>query len=39
MSERWHRQGTASAHMIALFFCFAKEIKRRIPASKSGVCI
>src|SRR5438477_4967 len=39
ISDRWHRQGTASAHMIAIRSLVAISIRRCRPPSNSGVCI
>ena len=39
MRERWQRQGTASAHMIAIWPCPADSTSFSSPAANSGVCM
>jgi hypothetical protein len=38
-SERWHRHGTASEHMIAAFLSEASFINRFMPSSNLAVCM
>ncbi len=39
ISERWQRQGTASAHMMAVGFCVAISTSRSNASWKAGVCM
>jgi len=39
MRERWHRQGTASAHMIATRLAVASSSSRAIASQNSSVCM
>ncbi len=37
--ERWHRQGTASAHMIATSLLWPRSTSRSIASANSSVCM